>query len=293
MPSLKEVRTRIESVKSTQQITSAMKMVSASKLRKAQNAIIQLRPYANKLNEILQDIGANTESEIAEVYSEKRSGGKVLLVPVSSNRGLCGSFNSSIIKATSKLIAEDYKELYSEGKLDVYCIGKKVGEHFEKHFADITIASEITIFDDLNSVASAKITEKLMKFFKDKTYDQIIVLYNSFKNAAVQVLKQETFLPIQSKANKDSDIKTDYIFEPNKDDIITAILPKALRTDFFAMLLDSFAAEQGARMTSMHKATDNASELLRDLKLTYNKARQAAITNEILEIVGGAEALKG
>lgn len=229
MPSLKEVRTRIESVKSTQQITSAMKMVAASKLRKAQNAIIQLRPYANKLNEILLNIGSNTESEVAEKFSEKRNEGKILLVPVSSNRGLCGGFNSSIVKATTKLIAEDYKEWSDESKLDVYCIGKKVSEHFEKHFPEITIATESDIFDHLNSDGSAKITEQLMKLFEDKAYDQIIILYNSFKNVAMQVLKQETFLPIQHKADKNQESNTDYIFEPNKEDIISAILPSTLR----------------------------------------------------------------
>jgi len=292
MPNLKEVRTRIESVNSTKQITSAMKLVAASKLRKAQGAILQLRPYAQKLQEFLQGLSAGLDQADEAVYSDTRDIKNVLLVVVTSNRGLCGAFNSNVIKQTEKLINSTYKEAYGKGNLSLYCIGKKGAEYFSGHGYPV-VHQDLEIFDNLNFENALPIAEGLMKDFSDKKYDRIDMVYNQFKNAAVQVLLTEQFLPILPPEDDGSNLQVDYIFEPNKEEIVQELVPKSLKIQFFKALLDSFASEHGARMTAMHMATDNATELLKELKLSYNKARQASITNEILEIVSGAEALKG
>ncbi len=295
MANLKEVRIRIASVKSTQQITSAMKMVAASKLRRAQNAILQMRPYAGKLKEILQNLSASLDAgDDSSVFSEKRDPNKVLLIVVSSNRGLCGAFNANVIKATNILISEKYGDQYKNGNLSLITIGKKVSEFYSKRDYDV-IESLDHLFDQLSFENISPVAEKLMKFFEEKKYDRIEIIYNQFKNAATQILVNEQFLPVEPVEMEEGvePAKADYIFEPNKQDIVRDLIPKSLKVQFYKALLDSFASEHGARMTAMHQATDNAQELLKDLNLSYNKARQAAITNEILEIVSGAEALKG
>jgi F-type H+-transporting ATPase subunit gamma len=291
MPNLKEVRTRIESVNSTKQITSAMKLVAASKLRKAQGAILQLRPYAKKLQEFLQGLSAGLDQSDEAVFAETRNPDKVLLVVITSNRGLCGAFNSNVIKKTEALIRTTYHAQKQAGNLSLYCIGKKGAEYFNRHGYPVANANE-ELFENLNYENALPIAEEIMADFVDKKYDHIQLVYNQFKNAAVQVLVSEQFLPILPPETQDN-MQVDYIFEPNKEDIVRELVPKSLKIQFFKALLDSFASEHGARMTAMHMATDNATELLKDLKLTYNKARQATITNEILEIVSGAEALRG
>jgi len=295
MPNLKEVRIRIASVKSTQQITSAMKMVAASKLRRAQNAILQMRPYAGKLKEILQNLSASLDAgDDSGVFSGQRTPNKVLLIIVSSNRGLCGAFNANVIKSANKLIAERYTEQSRSGNLSLITIGKKVSEFYAKRDYDV-IESLDEIFDKLSFENVSPVAERLMKYFEGKKFDRIEIIYNQFKNAATQILTNEQFLPVEPVEMEEGvePAKADYIFEPNKQDIVRDLIPKSLKIQFYKALLDSFAAEHGARMTAMHQATDNAQELLKDLNLSYNKARQAAITNEILEIVSGAEALKG
>ncbi len=292
MPSLKEVRTRIDSVKSTQQITSAMKMVSASKLRRAQNAIIKLRPYASKLNEILQNLSTSIENSDENVYSQLRAEEKVLIISISSNRGLCGAFNANVVKEVNKRIHEKYTSQNEKGNVFIYCIGKKVVDYFTSKGYNVA-EKNIAIFDELSFENVAPMAEQLMLDFASKKYDKIEIVYNRFKNAATQELIAEQYLPIQPKQEEVASLAADYIFEPNKEDIVREMIPKSLKIQLYKAILDSFASEHGARMTAMHKATDNADELLKDLKLKYNKARQATITNEILEIVSGAEALKG
>jgi F-type H+-transporting ATPase subunit gamma len=291
MANLKEVRTRIESVKSTQQITSAMKLVAASKLRRAQRAILQLRPYAQKLQEFLQGMSTGLDQSDEAVFSEVREIKKVLLVVITSNRGLCGAFNNNVIKQTLHLINTTYKNEYEAGNLSLYCIGKKGAEYFMRHNYQV-IKENITLFDELNYDNALPISEELMDNFATKKYDRIDIIYNQFKNAAVQILITEQFLPIVPPEDDGSGMQVDYIFEPNKEDIVKELVPKSLKIQFYKSVLDSYASEHGARMTAMHMATDNASELLKALKLAYNKARQASITNEILEIVSVAEALK-
>ena len=286
MANLKEIRNRITSIGSTMKITKAMKMVSAAKLKKAQDAITAMRPYSNKLSELLQNLSATLDVDAGGVYSEQREVSKVLLVVVTSNRGLCGGFNSSIIKQAQKLIANDYK-----GKqVEVVTIGKKGNDILSKNVTVIDNLGEV--FDDLTFDNVAVIAENLMQLFADGSYDKIEVVYNSFKNAATQIVNVEQFLPIKPVEGDIVD-STDYLFEPQKEEIVSALIPKSLKTQLYKSLRDSYASEHGARMTAMHKATDNANDLRNDLLLTYNKARQAAITNEILEIVGGAEALNG
>lgn len=295
MANLKEVRNRIVSISSTQQITSAMKMVSAAKLRRAQDAITQLRPYATKLQEILENLNASLESSEGGAYGVERPVKKVLLVAISSNRGLCGAFNSNVIKQVNRLANSSYKG----AEVTVLCVGKKANDYFKKvgfkvlnqHISQKT--SEL--FDALSFDNVAPLAQLVMDEFVKGSYDKVELVYNQFKNAGVQVLTTEQFLPIKPVESNDQKnaVKTDYIFEPNQQQIVSDLIPKSLKTQFFKALLDSNAAEHGARMTAMHKATDNAKELLKELKLSYNKARQAAITNEILEIVGGAEALRG
>lgn len=295
MANLKEVRTRIESVNSTKQITSAMKMVAASKLRKSQNAIMALRPYAEKFGEILERSAANGKK--TTVFAENRELERVLIVPLSSNKGLCGVFNANVIRETMSLIKEEYQSLFDEDRLDILCVGSKVEESlkFKKY---PVVGNENHILDDLTYENAVALAEKLMKYFEEKKYDRIVFVYNQFKNAATQTLVCEQFLPIVSQQATDdgqdaSEIEIDYIFQPSREEIYNEMVPKSLKMQVYKILLDSFASEQGARMISMTQATDNATELLKELNLTYNKARQSAITNELVEIVSGADALKG
>jgi len=287
MANLKEIRNRITSIKSTMQITSAMKMVSAAKLKKAQDAITAMRPYSSKLTELLQNLSANLDSDASGAYSTQREVSKVLLVVITSNRGLCGGFNSSI---TKKVIAT-IQEKYNNASVDLFTIGKKGTDVLSK--TQTVIATRNELFDALTFDNVAAVAEELMEMYTDGAYDKIEVVYNQFKNAATQIPQVEQFLPIKPIEGGDaSAVNSDYIFDPSKEEIVLALIPKSLKTQLYKAIRDSFASEHGARMTAMHKATDNATDLRDDLLLTYNKARQAAITNEILEIVGGAEALK-
>ena len=294
MANLKEVRTRIESVNSTKQITSAMKMVAASKLRKSQNAIMALRPYAEKFAEILER--ATGSGQQATAFAENRELERVLIIPLSSNKGLCGVFNANVIRETINLIKEEYQIMLDEGKLDILCVGSKVEESLKFKKYPVT-GNENAILDDLTYENAASFAEKLMKYFEEKKYDRIVFVYNQFKNAATQIMVHEQFLPIvrQQSADTDteSDMEIDYIFQPSREEIYNEMVPKSLKMQVYKILLDSFASEQGARMISMTQATDNATELIKELNLTYNKARQSAITNELVEIVSGADALKG
>jgi len=283
MANLKEIRNRISSVSSTMQITSAMKMVSAAKLKKAQDAITAMRPYSNKLTELLQSLSATLDADGGSKFAEQREVKKVLLVAISSNRGLAGAFNSNIIKQVNVLLSD-----YSDKDVSILAIGKKVNDAFGR--TGNVIANKSEVFDDLTYDNVATIAEMIMDKFVEGEYDKIELIYNSFKNAATQIVMTEQFLPIVPVESETSS-NSDYIFEPSKEEIVETLIPKSLKTQLFKAIRDSFASEHGARMTAMHKATDNATELRDQLKLTYNKARQAAITNEILEIVGGAEAL--
>ncbi len=287
MANLKEIRSRISSVGSTMQITSAMKMVSAAKLKRAQDAVTQMRPYSNKLTELLVNLSSTLDSSEGGVYSENRDPKKILLVTITSNRGLCGGFNANIIKKAKYLIEADYKNI----ETDILSIGKKSTEHFEKNGYNV-ISSHDGLYSDLTFENTSEIAQIIMDSFTNKDYDKIILLYNQFKNAATQIVMNEQFLPIKSPEETETKVG-DYIFEPNQKDIVDQLIPKSLKTQLFKSVLDSHASEHGARMTAMHKATDNAGEIKKELTLQYNKARQAAITGEILEIVGGAEALNG
>lgn len=293
MANLKEVRIRIASVKSTQQITSAMKMVAASKLRKAQNAIVKLRPFAGKLAELLQKLSASLDDGIDNVYGQQRDPKKVLIIIIASNRGLCGAFNANVIKSANNLIEHTYSQATKSGNLQLVTFGKKVTEYYQRKSIKI-LGSFDEVYDNLTFNTVSPLAEGFMKAFADKEFDRIIIVYNQFKNAVVQNLVNEQFLPIIPPV-VDPAVKSkvlDYIFEPSKEEIIAALIPKSLKIQLYKALLDSFASEQGARMTSMAQATDNATDLLKELQLAYNKARQWAITKEILEIVSGAEALK-
>ena len=287
MANLKEIRSRISSVGSTMQITSAMKMVSAAKLKRAQDAVTQMRPYSNKLTELLVNLSSTLDSSEGGVYSENRDPKKILLVTITSNRGLCGGFNANIIKKAKYLMEADYKNI----ETDILSIGKKSTEHFEKNGYNV-ISSHDGLYSDLTFENTSEIAQIIMDSFTNKEYDKIILLYNQFKNAATQIVMNEQFLPIKSPEETETKVG-DYIFEPNQKDIVDQLIPKSLKTQLFKSVLDSHASEHGARMTAMHKATDNAGEIKKELTLQYNKARQAAITGEILEIVGGAEALNG
>lgn len=288
MPNLKEIRNRIQSVGSTMQITSAMKMVSAAKLKRAQDAVNQMRPYANKLKEILENLSATLDlSENA--FAENRGECKVLVVGITSNRGLCGGFNNNIIKRVGVLINEDY----SGKNVKLMCLGKKIKDFYKRtdhYYINDTLASIEDVFADLTYERISLLSEEIMRGFLAKEYDKVVLVYNRFVNAATQTIETEQFLPVVPTVSGDN-AAGDYIFEPGKQEIVEDLIPKTLKLQLFKAIRDSFAAEHGARMTAMHKATDNAKELQRNLKLSYNKARQAAITNEILEIVGGAEAL--
>jgi F-type H+-transporting ATPase subunit gamma len=286
MANLKEIRNRIASVSSTMQITSAMKMVSAAKLKKAQDAITAMRPYANTLTELLQNLSGSIEDASGSAYANERPVEKVLLVAITSNRGLCGGFNSSIIK---EVIAQR-NGVYAGKQVEVFTIGKKGNDILSKEFTVTDNRGDV--FDDLTFANVAAVADQLMELYASGAYDRIDLVYNRFKNAATQIVTPEQFLPIVPVTEKTTST-SDYIYEPAQAEIVSMLIPKALKTQLFKALRDSFASEHGARMTAMHKATDNATELRDQLKLTYNKARQAAITNEILEIVGGAEALNG
>ena len=289
MANLKEIRNRISSVGSTMQITSAMKMVSAAKLKRAQDAITQMRPYASKLKDILTNLSATLDLS-DNAYSEVREGGKVLIVGVTSNRGLCGGFNNNVIKRVNELIATDY----SGDDVQVLCLGKKIRDVIKRtdyYYTNEYLQSREDVYADLTFDNISEIGGELMRLYKTGEFSKICVIYNRFVNAATQKVETEQFLPIQAPEADESAQSGDYIFEPSKEEIVDDLIPKSLKVQLFKAILDSNAAEHGARMTAMHKATDNANELQKTLKLSYNKARQAAITNEILEIVGGAEAL--
>ena len=291
MANLKEIRNRISSVGSTMQITSAMKMVSAAKLKKAQDAITAMRPYSEKLTELLQNLSATLDADTGSKYSDQREANKILVVAITSNRGLAGAFNSNIIKEARNLAENKFV-----GKqVDFMTLGKKGNDILKK--TGTILENNNAIFDDLTFDSTSEIAEKLMLLFSEGKYDRIILVYNNFKNAATQIVMTEQLLPIMPpkpiEGQEAKTTETFYIFEPSKEEIVEALIPKSLKTQLFKALRDSAASEHGARMTAMHKATDNATELRNALKLQYNKARQAAITNEILEIVGGAEALAG
>ena len=301
MANLKEVRTRIESVNSTKQITSAMKMVAASKLRKSQNAILALRPYAEKFSEIMRNITNGIDSDVSSVYAEERPVERVLIIPISSNKGLCGVFNANVIRSTINLINEEYKDFLESQRIDILCVGSKVEETLKFKKMPV-VGNESSLLDNLTYEKAALFAEQLMQMFIEKKYDKIVFVYNQFKNAATQILVTEQFLPINTGtgtsagtgagAGMSAGTGVEYIFQPNKEDIYGEMVPKSLKMQVYKILLDSFTSEQGARMLSMTQATDNATELLKELNLTYNKARQSAITNELVEIVSGADAQK-
>jgi F-type H+-transporting ATPase subunit gamma len=292
MPSLKEVRNKIVSVGSTMQITSAMKMVSAAKLKRAQDAITQIRPYANKLKEILENVSGSVDAS-ENVYARKTGEKNILIIAVSSNRGLAGAFNSNIIKKTNLLIQNDYKN----SEVTVLPIGKKVTDAFKRtrHYINGQDLPNHAgqLFEKVTYEAITPVMEKVIAAYLNKEFDKVVVVYNQFRNAAVQVATEEQLLPVVPQKTEGKAVSTDYIFEPSQAFMVNELIPRSIKTQFYKALLDSVASEHGARMTAMHKATDNAKAMQRDLKIMYNKARQASITKEILEIVGGAEALKG
>ncbi len=297
MANLKEVRNRIASVISTQQITKAMKMVSAAKLRRAQDAIIQMRPYAAKLRDIMENISSTLDNSAGGAYAKVRPVNKVLLVAINSNRGLCGGFNANIIRTINRLLREQYSAQAKEGNVKVLCIGKKASDFYSKN-STLYGGNRNDIYTRLNFEAASEIAEVIMKEYAEGKYDKVEIIYNQFKNAAVQYVQVEQLLPITPPAKKEEKHEkqkytNDYIFEPNKEELVLQLIPKAIRIQLYKSLLDSNASEHGARMTAMNKATDNATDLLKELRINYNKARQAAITGEILEIVAGAEALNG
>lgn len=290
MPNLKEVKSRIQSVTSTQQITKAMKMVAAAKLKRAQDNIIQLRPYASKLNTVLVNLTAGTEPSEDNPYGEVRYPERVLVIVVTSDRGLCGAFNSNIHKATIQHIEQNYKAISRRGDLDILPLGKKGYDFFRKRNYKV-ISDYHEVFHDLSFTNVTLVAEFAMKKFREREYDRVDLIYNEFKNVATQILRKEQFLPIEQPDEEVSG-EVDYIYQPDKESIITELIPKSLKTKVFKAVLESNAAEQGARMTAMDQATDNAAELLKELRLTYNRTRQAAITTEINEIVAGSAALK-
>ncbi|MDF3078113.1 MAG: synthase gamma subunit [Sphingobacteriaceae bacterium] len=291
MANLKEVRNRIASVTSTQQITKAMKMVSAAKLKRATNAIVQLRPYANKLKDILANLSASLEDSNSP-FIQQRDPNKVLIVAVSSNRGLAGAFNMNVIKTVNLLISEKYQEQYRKGNVHIVAIGKKTQDYYEKRKYNV-IGNNNELFTELTFENASKITEAIMAGFANGDFDRVEVVYNQFKNAAVQILMTEQLLPVpRSERAADAAVsKVDYILEPSQDEIVQQLIPKSIKTQLYKAILDSHASEHGARMTAMDKATENAGDLLKALKLSYNQARQAAITTELTEIVSGAAAL--
>ncbi len=294
MANLKAIRIRISSVRSTRQITSAMKMVSAAKLRKAQDKIVQLKPYVSKLQEILTGLTQSLgEKDVENIFARNTEPEKILLVVITSNRGLCGAFNANVIKETRRVIAEKYPDQYNKGNVTLITIGKKGYDYFRKLNLKM-LPERNALFNNLSFENVVTVAEDIMHSFVAGEYDRIEIIYNQFKNAAVQYLTNETFLPLNTDSSDNKKLQvTDYIYEPTKEEIVKELIPKSLKIQFYKAVLDSFVAEHGARMTAMHKATDNATTMIRDLTLQYNKARQAAITNQILEVVSGAEALKG
>ncbi|MDP4223335.1 MAG: ATP synthase F1 subunit gamma [Bacteroidota bacterium] len=294
MANLKVIRIRISSVRSTRQITSAMKMVSAAKLRRAQDKIVRLRPYAQKLYEILINLTRSLDdAEIENKYARKSAPEKILIVVITSNRGLCGAFNSNVVKEAKRMIADSYYDQYIKGNVHFLTIGKKGYDYMRKQNFKIAGVNN-DLLNDVSFENAIPLAEKVMESFLKGDYDRVDIIYNHFKNAAVQILTNEPFLPVETtRPSLKERFTTDYIYEPDKEEIIRELIPKSLKLQFYKALLDSFVAENGARMTAMHKATDNATTMIRDLTLQYNKARQAAITNQILEVVNGAEALKG
>ncbi len=292
MANLKEVKNRITSVISTQQITKAMKMVAAAKLRKSQERITQMRPFAVRLNHILKNLSAaQSEGDGDNWYSRVGAEKKILIVAVSSDRGLCGSFNSNVFKGVAKLILENYQTQYNKGDVTILTIGRKASEYFSKRKVTC-ISSYTSIFQGLTFGSVSEVAELIIKDFKEGKYDKVEVVYNEFRNVATQILRTEQVLPIVPTKEQSAAPAVDYIFEPTQDNIVTGLIPKMIKVQLFKALLDSNASENGARMTAMDKATENAGDLLKELKLSYNRTRQAAITKEILEIVAGAEALK-
>ncbi len=293
MAGLKEIRTRIASIKTTRQVTSAMKMVSAAKLKKAQDAILQIRPYASKLHQILTSISSSLKDDGNDsVYTRYREPEKILIVLIASNRGLCGGFNLNISKKAVELVHKKYNLQNQKGEVNFLCIGKQ-GERQVKHRGMNVVESHHDLFNYLDFKHVNQLAEEIMQKFAGGKYDRIELVYNQFLNAAVQQNSAEQFLPVEMKHDSRNVRNYDYIFEPSKEYIIKELIPRSLKIQFYKAMLDSHAAEHGARMTAMHQATDNATELLKDLTLQYNKVRQASITSEILEIVSGAEALKG
>lgn len=295
MANLKAIRVRLSSVKSTRQITSAMKMVAAAKLRKAQDAIVQLRPYADKLNEIQSGLSAALrDTEVENVFAARtRGNGKVLLVVITSSKGLCGAFNANVIREAKRIMSEKYPGLAGRGDLAVMTVGKKAHDALKKLKCNL-VEDHSDLYQGLTFDRVSALADKLMQLFLAKEYDTVEIVYNQFKNAAVQKLTDEIYLPVRMEADGTGKAApADYIYEPDQVSIVSELIPKTLRIQLYRALLDSFAAEHGARMTAMHQATDNATELIRDLTLQYNKARQASITNQLLEVVSGAEALNG
>lgn len=295
MASLKEIKARIQSVISTQQITKAMKMVAAAKLRRAQDRIMQMRPYSEKLSGILSNLTATLGEDVANLYGEEREVKKVLIVVITSDRGLCGGFNNNVCKAALARIESEYKEQYEAGNVDLLCLGNKGRDFFKRREYSYN-DQFVDMFTNLTFDYARDAADFAMEGFINGDYDAVDLVYNEFKNVVTQVVQTERFLPavaeeIQEEVEAESNIQLDYIFEPSKEEIVADLIPKALKIEFYKAILESNAGEHGARMTAMDKATDNASELLKELKLTYNRKRQAAITTEILEIVGGAEAL--
>ncbi|MBC8053390.1 MAG: ATP synthase F1 subunit gamma [Sphingobacteriaceae bacterium] len=292
MANLKEVRNRISSVSSTQQITKAMKMVSAAKLKRATNAIVQLRPYANKLRDILSNLSASLE-ESSSPFIQEREPNKVLIVVVSSNRGLAGAFNANVIKTANQLISEKYSQQFAKGNVSIVAIGKKSQDFYEKRKYNV-VGNNNELYASLTFENASVISEAIMKGFANGDYDRVEVVYNQFKNAAMQILTTEQLLPVPRAAqSNDAASKTDYILEPSQEEIVNELIPKSVKIQLYKAVLDSHASEHGARMTAMDKATENAGDLLKALKLSYNQARQAAITTELTEIVSGAAALTG
>ena len=292
MASLKEIKSRISSITSTRQITSAMKMVAVAKLKKAQDGIMKIRPYSNKLSDVLKKVSSGLDTKHCSVYSQNRDVNNVLIILLASNRGLCGAFNNTVSKKAVDYAEDCYHKQVAQGKVKFVCIGNKATEFMKKQKYEI-IKSEADIFENLTFKNSTEIADFVMKSFVDKTFDRVDIIYNSFKNAAVYEQRCEQFLPMSITKDEADDNSFDYIFEPNVEKIVEEMIPKSLKIQFYRNLMDSFAAEQGARMTAMHQATDNATELIKDLTLMYNKARQASITNELIEITSGAEALVG
>ncbi len=296
MANLKEVRDRIVSVQNTQQITKAMKMVSAAKLRRAQDAITQMRPYANKLDSMLRNILSNLEGDAGTVFGQERPIERACIVVVTSNRGLCGAFNTNVIKAALAAMNGKFADVHARGQLTMLFIGKKGNEYFKKRYAGSVhiISDYVKLFDDLSFENTKKVATYLMDNFKEGRFDAVEVAYGEFRNAALQNTVHVPFLPVPKVEAEEGDTnhRADYIFEPSKEGLLSHLVPSILQTQFHKFNLDTQASEHGARMTAMDSATENANDLLRDLKISYNKARQESITNEILEIVGGAAALE-